>query len=540
MQGLTIRMQLQLLAFGVVVSCLLIGAVGYQSTVHLVRSINELLDSQGAVRRQMDADMMHDAVHGDVLALMLAQKNGDRAALTEIRKDVEEHSKRFLGAMKENQDKISDPEARSLLQQILPVVERYTGAAAAIVAAGFDQPEQAAAKLKDFQQDFALLEDKMEKLADAIDSGSRRQNDSTVAQVGVAAVIIIVAALAAALLMAMLCWWVARSVLPPIERFKDTAQRIERSGDLSIRAQVGRRNELGAAIGEFNTLMDTLQGIVGKVGQTSGALGDSVDEIAQLTQGVEQASRLQTDSAQSMAGAIQQLADHLASVAEHADSTLRIAGEVGQCSSEGSKAVQQTVGNIGNLAQTIHHSANSVQLLEGDIRKIGGMVDAIRGIADQTNLLALNAAIEAARAGESGRGFAVVADEVRALAERTAQATADIVNVISQLQATSEQVVSGMENGVGQVEQGVELVKQLGGMVDQIGRQAGVAEERIRNISRLLDNQKAAGAQILANVDEVTQHAGTTSRSVGQVQDELVQLRGHFGELSESICHMRV
>ncbi len=303
---------------------------------------------------------------------------------------------------------------------------------------------------------------------------------------------------------------------------------------------MGRNDELGAAIGEFNTLMDTLQGIVGKVGQTSGALGGSVDEIAQLTLRVGQASQQQTDSAQSMAGAIQQLADHLASVAEHADSTLQIAGEVGQCSSEGSRAVQQTVGNIGNLAQTIHHSANSVQLLEGDIRKIGGMVNSIRGIADQTNLLALNAAIEAARAGESGRGFAVVADEVRALAERTAQATADIVNVISQLQATSEQVVSGMENGVGQVEEGVELVKQLGGMVDQIGRQAGVAEERIRNISRLLDNQKAAGAQILVNVDAVTEHAGTTSRSVEQVQDELLQLRGHFGELSESIRHMRV
>ncbi|WP_053074485.1 methyl-accepting chemotaxis protein [Chromobacterium sp. LK1] len=352
--------------------------------------------------------------------------------------------------------------------------------------------------------------------------------------------VIIVAAVAAALLMALLCWWVARSMLPPIEHFKDAAQRIERSGDLSIRAPVGRNDELGAAIGEFNTLMDTLQGIVGKVGQTSGALGGSVDEIAQLTLRVGQASQQQTDSAQSMAGAIQQLADHLASVAEHADSTLQIAGEVGQCSSEGSRAVQQTVGNIGNLAQTIHHSANSVQLLEGDIRKIGGMVNSIRGIADQTNLLALNAAIEAARAGESGRGFAVVADEVRALAERTAQATADIVNVISQLQATSEQVVSGMENGVGQVEEGVELVKQLGGMVDQIGRQAGVAEERIRNISRLLDNQKAAGAQILVNVDAVTEHAGTTSRSVEQVQDELLQLRGHFGELSESIRHMRV
>ena len=47
MWSLTIRAQLRLLACGAVVSCLLIGAVGYQSTAQLVRNIYELLDSQG-------------------------------------------------------------------------------------------------------------------------------------------------------------------------------------------------------------------------------------------------------------------------------------------------------------------------------------------------------------------------------------------------------------------------------------------------------------------------------------------------------------
>ena len=57
----------------------------------------------------------------------------------------------------------------------------------------------------------------------------------------------------------------------------------------------------------------------------------------------------------------------------------------------------------------------------------------IRSIADQTNLLALNAALEAARAGEAGKGFAVVTDEIKKLAEQSTSFTADIGEIVMNL-----------------------------------------------------------------------------------------------------------
>ncbi|QTG90298.1 methyl-accepting chemotaxis protein, partial [Vibrio furnissii] len=59
----------------------------------------------------------------------------------------------------------------------------------------------------------------------------------------------------------------------------------------------------------------------------------------------------------------------------------------------------------------VQSSAQTVNEVNSEMQKIGGIVALITEITAQTNLLALNAAIEAARAGEHGRGFSVVADE---------------------------------------------------------------------------------------------------------------------------------
>ena len=65
-------------------------------------TIEDLQRGSQIIQRHMEADMMHDAIRGDVISAILAHKNGDNSALINSEKDFAEHVKNFEAMLNAN------------------------------------------------------------------------------------------------------------------------------------------------------------------------------------------------------------------------------------------------------------------------------------------------------------------------------------------------------------------------------------------------------------------------------------------------------
>ncbi len=159
------------------------------------------------------------------------------------------------------------------------------------------------------------------------------------------------------------------------------------------------------------------------------------------------------------------------------------ASHTAEVSTESGSLIEQISKCLDELAVNSSQKAEAVQNLSERTTQINGIVRLIRAIADQTNLLALNAAIEAARAGESGRGFAVVADEVRKLAERTANATGEI-----------EQLVGGVQTDAKDASQGILSLADEASRYKEKGMEARQSMRGLEGLARSMESVIANSA----------------------------------------------
>ncbi|HZU65169.1 MAG TPA: methyl-accepting chemotaxis protein [Novosphingobium sp.] len=257
----------------------------------------------------------------------------------------------------------------------------------------------------------------------------------------------------------------------------------------------------------YNRAIGDLDRLVGSVARASGQIQNGVREIRYASDDLARRTEQQAASVERATHTIGEL--------------VHAASETAARAAETSGTLDQSQQQAARGHAVVAEAMATMERIEQSAGEIGQIVSLIDGIAFQTNLLALNAGVEAARAGDSGRGFAVVAGEVRALAQRSAEAAADIKRLIG--------------NSTAQVSEGVALVTQTGQALQEVMEQVTMIACTVSEITAAVKHNACELGDVreaFSGLDRSTQqNAAMVEESNAALQTLVNETNGLIGSI---------
>jgi len=334
---------------------------------------------------------------------------------------------------------------------------------------------------------------------------------------------------------AILIFLAANSIVRPINRavagLKDIAQG---EGDLTMRLAVTSKDEVGELAKWFNTFIEKLQAIIGRISDNTSEVNLAIKELSNIAGDLSKNAEETSGRANNVATAAEEMSANLNGVAAAMEQSTTNTTMVASAAEEMTATINQIAQNAEHahsISEQAVHQASSTSGRMAELgeaaQAIGKVTEAITEISEQTNLLALNATIEAARAGEAGKGFAVVANEIKELAKQTAAATMDIKNQIAGVQGTTKSTVEE----INQISKIINSVNEIVATISTaVGEQSAATEEIANNIA-----QASQGlGEVNENVSQSSAVAGTITQDIAGVNSASLDISKSSQQVSSS------
>lgn len=250
---------------------------------------------------------------------------------------------------------------------------------------------------------------------------------------------------------------------------------------------------------ELETLNESTKSTMGAMQEVSIGTSDTADAV--------QNQLLQTHAIQNKTEDVYQTISHISDNMQQTLAALHT----------GNQDVSSLVQKVDVSVQNSVEVAEKLKTLDQSIEEMNSITVFISNIARQTGLLALNARIEASHAGSFGKGFAVVASEFSDLAAQTGTATTHIEELIGNVSAGIQEVVSVIYQMLEGIQEEKVSTESTAGSFDSIQKSTLSIREHVdllvKHMAELKDANRviADSVQTISAVsEEVSAHAAET------------------------------
>ena len=210
------------------------------------------------------------------------------------------------------------------------------------------------------------------------------------------------------------------------------------------------------------------------------------------------------DQVRNVAGLMEQVVELINASVEHADTS--------------AKDLVEVVDTTNKMSELSKEVENILADFKEEFNGVKDETSTIDGITSQTNLLALNASIEAARAGEAGKGFAVVADQIRSLSSGTKDSSNSIMEALSHLEATSDEMLESITETVELIQLNIEKVSTVNKSVEDITNDATSLGDNIKIVDSAVKQVENSNETLAANMNQVGEVMQIMTESINNAE----------------------
>jgi methyl-accepting chemotaxis protein len=594
----TIRAKLIALVLLALVVAGVLGAVALYDIRKLEQAVNRASGYGLAAQNAGLTDMFHDNMRGLVEMYVAAAKDKSPERTIEAAKDIADNAKEIRNMSKSNiNSPVLDANTKDLLTKLVPVFEDYAKAAENIAASDGVDLVALEANRAEFTKKFQALQDQQDISNANLEAELEKAKVLAASDVQQSYLSILSAIAVGLIALILAAYLIYKSIVNSLVKLEDTVQKVNQ-GDGFARTLMTSKDELGHLGRSFDTLLDEriatleaktlendninnsainlLQSVYSLsekdltaradvsddiVGTIASSVNQFADETAQTLAEVQEIAgqvRVAAEATQKQGLLVQGAADReralLSSMGTTLGTATRQMTEVAQLStasgaaaartSDATKAAQTavegTMRGMDSLREVISETEKRFKRLGERSQEISSAVALVNTISERTHVLSLNASMQAATAGEAGRGFAVVAQEVQRLSDSSRQATGEIAQLVSNIQAETNETLITMNRLISDVVAQTELARRAGQEMTQTQTATDELVGLVQRIAAFSVQQQEMAQALQKTVQGMNDGTTQTSNAIAQQTEATNTLVQFAQRLNDSVGQFKV